>query len=143
MSLNMGYPPPEDERQLLMSGGVDDLLESIEPALGREELVGLQGLARRVRVAEKLVDYILAFAAATRGRGEFAMPVSTRGVQNLYWATQALALCEGRDYAVPDDVQRLAVPVLGHRVMLKRGSGGLEESRAAIRHVVEATPVPL
>ena len=71
------------------------------------------------------------------------MPVSTRGVQNLYWATQALALTEGRDYAVPDDVQRLAVPVLGHRVMLKRGSGGLEESQAAIRHVVEATPVPL
>ena len=143
MSLNMGYPPHEDERQLLMSGGVDGLLESVEPALEGGQLLALQRLARQVRVAEKLVDYILALAAATRGQGEFAMPVSTRGVQNLYWATQALALTEGRDYAVPDDVQRLAVPVLGHRVMLKRGSGGLEESQAAIRHVVEATPVPL
>ncbi len=143
MSLNMGYPPHEDERQLLMSGGVDGLLEDVQPALRGEELRGLQAAARRVRVAEKLVDYILALAAATRGAGEFAMPVSTRGVQNLYWATQALALCEGRDYAVPDDVKRLAVPVLGHRVMLKRGSGGLDESRSAIRHVVETTPVPL
>lgn len=126
-----------------MSGGVDDLLEHIEPALAGDEVPKLQTMARRVRVAEKLVDYILALAAATREASEFAMPISTRGVQSLYWATQSLALCEGRDYAVPDDVQRLAVPVLGHRVMLKRGSGGLEETRGAIRQVVSAIPVPL
>ena len=84
-----------------------------------------------------------ALAEATRSSNEFAMPVSTRGVQNLYWAAQALALCEGRDYAVPDDVQRLAVPVLGHRVMLRRGSGGLAETQGAVRHLLATTPVPL
>jgi MoxR-like ATPase len=144
ISLNMGYPPREDERQLLMSGGVAGILEHIAPAIQGEQLRVLQKMTRQVRVAEKLVDYILALAEATRTSPDFAMPVSTRGVQNLYWASQALAFCEGRDYAVPDDFQHLAVPVLGHRVMLARaGNVGLEETRAAIRRVVDATPVPV
>ncbi len=143
MSLQMGYPPREDERQLLMSGGVDDLVDRVEPVLAAADLPGLQARAKEVRVTEKLVDYVLELAEATRTSSEFSLPVSTRGVQGLYRATQALALCEGRDYAVPDDVQRLAVPVLGHRVMLKRGSGGMEESREAIRRILASTPVPL
>ena len=111
--------------------------------LAAEDLPGLQARAKQVRVTEKLVDYILEIAETTRKSNDFALPVSTRGVQSLYRGTQALALCEGREYAVPDDVQRLAVPVLGHRVLLKRGSGGMEESRDAIRRILASTPVPL
>ncbi len=143
MSLNMGYPPREDERLLLMSGGVDDLVDAVEPVLRADDLPGLQTRAKQIQVTEKLVDYILELAEATRSSSEFALPVSTRGVQYLYRAAQALALCEGREYAVPDDVQRLAVPVLGHRVMLKRGAGGMEESREAIRRILTSTPVPV
>ncbi len=143
MSLEMGYPPREDERQLLMSGGVDHLVDTLEPVLSGDDLLELQGRAKQVQVTEKLVDYILTLAETTRQSNEFSLPVSTRGVQGLYRASQALALCEGRDYAVPDDVQRLAVPVLGHRVMLKRGAGGIEESRAAIRRILASTPVPV
>ena len=94
-------------------------------------------------MAEKLVDYMLDLAAATRRSSEFTLPVSTRGMENLYRAAQALAFCEGRDYAVPDDVQRLAVPVLGHRVVLKRGSGALEETQDAIRRILASIAVPL
>ncbi len=143
MSLQMGYPQREDERQLLISGGVDDLIDTVEPALDAEDLPVLQARAKQIRVTEKLVDYILELAEATRKSNEFSLPVSTRGVQSLYRATQALALCEGRDYALPDDVQRLAVPVLGHRVMLRRGSGGMGEAREAIRRILASTPVPL
>jgi len=143
MSLNMGYPGHSEERELLLSGGVRELLEALRPVLHGEDLLELQARAREVQVAEKLVDYVLALAEATRESKEFALPVSTRGAESLYRATQALALTEGRDYAVPDDVQRLAVPILGHRVMLRRGSGGLEETQAAIRRVLAATPVPL
>ena len=143
MSLSMGYPPREDERDLLMSGGVDDLVDTIEPVLRHDDLASLQGRAKQIQVTEKLVDYMLSLAEATRESSDFALPVSTRGVQGLYRATQALALCEGRGYALPDDVQRLALPVLGHRVMLKRGSGGMEESRDAIRRILTSTPVPI
>jgi MoxR-like ATPase len=94
-------------------------------------------------VAEKLADYMLSIAETTRRSGEFLLGVSTRGAQSLYRAVQALALAEGRDYAVPDDVQRLAVPVLSHRVALKRGGVDLESTRRAIERVIAATPVPI
>jgi MoxR-like ATPase len=143
MSLSLGYPPRSDEKDLLLSGGVENLLEELEPALSREGLLDLQERATRIRVADKLADYILSLAEATRHGGDFLLGVSTRGAQSLYRATQALALCEGRSYAVPDDVQRLAPSVLSHRVVLKRGIADLESSRAAISRVVAATPVPV
>jgi MoxR-like ATPase len=143
MSLSIGYPPRADERELLLSGGVEDILEELKPVLTRETLLSLQERVGRVRVADKLADYILSLAEATRHSGEFLLGVSTRGAQSLFRATQALALCEGRGYAIPDDVQRLAAPVLGHRVVLKRGAGDLDGARRAIERVVASTPVPL
>ncbi len=64
-------------------------------------------------------------------------------LQSLFRATQALALCEGRAYAIPDDVQRLAAPVLAHRVVLKRGAATSTARARRIERVVAATPVPL
>lgn len=143
MSLSMGYPPRDAERALLMAGGVDHLVHQVPAALQAGDLLELQAMARSVNVAEKLVDYMLTLAEATRSGAEFGLAVSTRGVQGLYRATQALALCEGRDYALPDDVKRLAVPVLAHRVSLRRGSGQLDEQRAAIERLLTTLPVPV
>ncbi|HXU45947.1 MAG TPA: MoxR family ATPase [Thermoanaerobaculia bacterium] len=143
MSLSLGYPPRADERELLLSGGVEDLLEQLPAVLDRTELLDLQARVQRIRVSERLADYLLALAEATRQDGEFLLGVSTRGLQGLFTAIQALALCEGRAFALPDDVQRLAAPVLAHRVILKRGSSDLEATRRAIERVVAATPVPV
>jgi MoxR-like ATPase len=143
MSLSLGYPPRADERDLLLSGGVEDLLDHLQPVVTRDGLLDLQGRVARVRVADKLADYMLSLAEATRHGGEFLLGISTRGLQSLFRATQALALCEGREYAIPDDVQRLAAPVLAHRIVTKRGSTELGQARKAIERVVAATPVPL
>jgi len=143
MALEMGYPPHEDEKQLLKSGGVESLMEDSRPVLDGAELVELQARVRQIHMADKLVDYIMALVTATRTRGDFALPVSTRGAQGLYRATQDLALVEGRDYGIPDDVQRLVLPVFAHRVLVERGGGGLEEGRAAMAKVLSATAVPI
>ncbi|MEM6795931.1 MAG: MoxR family ATPase, partial [Acidobacteriota bacterium] len=144
MSLSMGYPPREDEKRLLLSGGVEGLMQTAAAAITPEDLAALQAAVRGVSVSEKLADYMIELAEATRrGSGEFSLGVSTRGLQGLFRATQALALCEGRDYAVPDDVQRLAVPTLAHRISLRRGGVHLEEQREAVRRVLSAVPVPL
>jgi MoxR-like ATPase len=143
MSLSLGYPPRGDERELLLSGGVEDLLQHLQPVVTQPELLALQERVQQVRVAEKLADYMLTIAETTRRGGEFLLGVSTRGAQSLYRAVQALALVEGRGYAVPDDVQRLAVPVLAHRVVLKRGGVDLGGTRKAVERVIAATPVPL
>jgi MoxR-like ATPase len=143
MSLSLGYPPRADEKDLLLSGGVENLLEELQPALSREGLLALQEQVGRVHVADKLAEYILTLAEATRHGGDFILGVSTRGAQSLFRSTQALALCEGRGYAIPDDVQRLAASVLSHRVVLKRGVADLDSARKAIERVVAATPVPV
>jgi MoxR-like ATPase len=143
MSLAIGYPPRQEERALLLSGGVEGVLEGLQPVLGREQLVALQQRVREVKVAEKMADHMLAIAEATRKASDFLLGVSTRGAQDLYRASQALALVEGRPYVVPDDVQRLAPSVLAHRVVLKRGAGDLDAARHAVRRVVDAVPVPV
>ena len=117
MPLGLGYPPRQQERELLTSGGVEHLLDELSPVLDQEELLALQQKSRKITVTEKLADYMVSLAEVTRQDGELMLGVSTRGVQGLYRAAQALALSEGRDYAVPDDVQRLASPVLSHRVV--------------------------
>jgi MoxR-like ATPase len=142
MSLQIGYPPAADERELLLSGGVEEILETLGAVLTRQEVLELQEEASRVTVSPKLADYILALAEATRSGGEFLIGVSTRGAQSLYRAAQALALSEGRRFVIPDDIQRLAVSVLAHRVML-RHAGGMEAARGAIERVVAGLPVPI
>ena len=143
MSLSLGYPPRADEKDLLLSGGVENILDHLQPVLAGEDLLEIQERVAKVRVADKLAEYILSLAEATRHGGEFLLGVSTRGAQALFRATQALALCEGRSYAIPDDVQRLAAPVLGHRIVLKRGTTDLDQARKAIERVVAGIPVPL
>jgi len=143
MSLRLGYPPRQQERELLTSGGVEHLLDDLTPVLEQEELLALQQKSRKITVTEKLADYMVSLAEATRQDGELMLGVSTRGVQGLYRAVQALALSEGRDYAVPDDVQRLASPVLSHRVVLRRGGGDLDAARRVIERIVRSVPVPV
>ena len=143
MSLSLGYPPRADERALLLSGGTERAMEHLVTVLSRDDLLSLQEQARQVLVVDKLADYILNLADATRASGEFLLGVSTRGTQGLYRAAQALALTEGRSFVVPDDVQRLAAPVLAHRVVLKRGTTDLATTRQAIERLVASMPVPL
>ena len=143
MSLRLGYPPRAQERELLISGGVERVLAELEPVVSCEDVLQLQARAEEVLVAEKLTDYILSLAESTRESALFALGVSTRGVQNLYRSAQAMALCEGRSFATPDDVQRVATPVLAHRVLLKNGGGGLEAARHAVAKVVDSVPIPV
>jgi MoxR-like ATPase len=116
MRIRVGYPDPASEREILRSGASP--LESLRPVLTAEEVLEWQERAQQVRVDDALVDYMMALVAKTRSREAFALGVSPRGAQALYRATQALALLEGRDYALPDDVKRLAVPVFAHRVVV-------------------------
>jgi MoxR-like ATPase len=143
MHLRLGYPPREMERALLVSGGVQAELERLEPVLSGDEIRELQRRATLVRVAERLADYVLALAERTRRGEQFQLGVSTRAALGLCRTAQALALAEGRDFVVPDDIQRLAVPVLAHRVLLRRGASTLDAARQALAQLIAETPVPL
>ena len=81
---------------------------------------------------------------ATRRHPEVTLGASTRAGLALYRATQALALVDGRDYAIPDDVKRLAPAVLTHRILTRgfRQSSRDDTAAAVMREIVETTPVP-
>jgi MoxR-like ATPase len=143
MHLRLGYPSRDLERELLLSGGVEGELERLAVAVSGDEIRALQKRVLTVRVADRIADYVLGLAERTRGGDEFQLGVSTRGALGLQRAAQALALVEGRDFVVPDDIQRLAVPVLAHRVVLRRGASGLEASRRAVERLVASVPVPI
>ena len=132
---------PEHRRPLLLGGGVEGTLKNLTPVLSPEEIQELQAKTARVHVAPKLADYMLQIAEGTRSAGDFLLGVSTRGVQGLFRATQALALASGRPFATPDDVQKLVVPVLAHRVVVKR-RGGTSSERTALERLISSLPVP-
>ena len=148
LRISLGYPDREEELALLHRGGVEEELEATVPALEGAVLVDLQARARHVRVAPALLAYELDLVHKTRQHPALVLGVSTRGALALHRACQALAMTEGRDYVIPDDIARLAVPAMAHRVVLAGGETGegwsrSEAERAVIREVLETTPVPL
>ena len=143
MSLRLGYPARAAERELLLSGGVERELEQLAVVVSADEVRDLQQRVQRVRVAEKLADYILALAEATRRNEEFQLGVSTRGALGLYRAAQALDVVRHGEITAFEERQRLAPAVLAHRVVLRRGATGLEAARRAVEVVVHGTPLPI
>jgi MoxR-like ATPase len=145
MRLSLGYPGEVEEKALLRRGGTERELLTLPPVLDRTQVFELQDAVENVKVADKLLDYLHAIVQATRKSGDLRLPVSTRGAQAAYRATQARALVHGRDYAIPDDVQAIAEPVLAHRILSLSsdgfGAGGRE--REVIKRVLAQVPVPV
>jgi len=145
LKLTLGYPAVAEEKALLRRGGTERDLTALRPVLERERVLELQDATEGIRVADRLLDYLHALVSATRGSGELRLPVSTRGAQALYRATQAYALVQGRDYATPDDAQAVAPAVLAHRILSTSsdgfGAGGRE--REMIKRVLAQVPVPV
>ncbi len=144
LRIAIGYPSREDELQVLASHRDGEPVDHLEPVLTCQQIISLQGSVREVGVDDSIRHYLLDIVEATRMSDELHVGASTRGGLCLYRASQALAFVEGRDFVVPDDVKRLAVPVLAHRVITKGYMHGnhRESSEAIIERIVDDIPVP-
>jgi MoxR-like ATPase len=136
MRLRVGYPDPISERQILRNS--DSTLPQAAPSgLTGEDVMALQDAVHRVAVDDALVDYMLAIVERTRNHESLALGVSPRGSQALCRAVQALALLEGRDYAIPDDVKRLATPLFAHRVVINTRTTLVQRRADAGERIIE------
>jgi MoxR-like ATPase len=146
MRIRIGYPEAGAEREIVRRGGASSA-ESMRSVLSGDELVALQDAVARVNVDDALVDYMLAVVERTRTHESLAMGVSPRGSQALYRATQALAAVEGRDYATPDDVKRLVLPVFAHRVVVNSrvalAPRSAEAAERVLNEILTLVDVPL
>lgn len=144
MRISLGYPDREDELQVLASHRAGEPVDTLSPVVTGPQVVELQESARQVTVDPAIQEYLLDIVQATRDSDDLMFGVSTRGSLSLFRACQALALVEGREYCIPDDVKRLAVPVIAHRVIRRTLSPGAQRdaTEALIQQIVDDTPSP-
>ncbi len=116
MRIEIGYPEPDAERELLKGGDRRKVLELLEPVADLEALVGLQTLVDEVKVSDPLIEYIQRLVSFSRRGGDFAFGLSPRGSLALLHSAKAWALLHDRSHVVPEDVQAVLPSVVEHRV---------------------------
>ena len=118
LRLRMGYPDETGEVEVLRRFEGRSPLDDIEPVVSADELVALSVRLPSVHVEDSVARYAVQLCRATREHSAFDLGASPRGSLALFEASRAFAALDGRDYVRPDDVKRLARPVLGHRLLL-------------------------
>jgi MoxR-like ATPase len=136
MRLRIGYPDAASERQILRNSE-RELPAAGSSGLQADDILRLQDLVHQVAVEDSLVDYMLSIVEKTRNHESLALGVSPRGSQALFRAVQALALLEGREYAIPDDVKRLATPLFAHRVVINTRTTLVQRRADAGERIIE------
>ena len=115
--ISLGYPLPAAEREMLDTHGSSSPLDQLKPVARASDVQELVIAVRKVLVSDQVKDYIINLANATRTSPELRLGASPRATLHLLRACRAWAALDGRDYVIPDDVQRLARPVLAHRLL--------------------------
>lgn len=144
--ISMGYPKPEEEREMLRNLGDEIPFQSVRAVTNAEELVQAQQQVADVYVSDAVADYMVALSDKTRSHPQLAMGASPRATRGLYRAAKVWAAMEGRDYVTPDDVKLLAHPVLEHRLVLKSSARFSGVTTASVIDDIldntEASPAP-
>lgn len=143
VKVSMGYPDKAEGLLILKRFKDQQPLESIEKQVTRDEILWARRSYSSVYVCDDILAYIMDIVDATRDHPDLALGVSPRGSQALLKAAQAYAVIEGRSYVSPDDIKRLAKPVLAHRVMLRSTIRAKEgQADKIIGQILEQIRVP-
>jgi MoxR-like ATPase len=141
MRIQIGYPEPAAERELL--GGVDrrELLDSLQPCLTLPELQQLQEQAGQVHVSDALLDYCQSLLEFSRTSSRFHHGLSPRAGLALLRNARAWALLEGRSHVLPEDIQEILPATVGHRLH-STSDTGVDEGEQLAQHLLESVPIP-
>jgi MoxR-like ATPase len=147
LRIRMGYPEADAEKEILRRRKDRPSIDHMEPVLGSQDILEAQGAVGGIRVDESLLDYIMAIVEATRRTEFLLIGVSPRGSLALHRAAQALAYYEGRSYCIPDDIKRMVLPVLAHRVVVSSKYSSpqhrSEEAETILAEILRGVEVPL
>ena len=119
MKLSLGYPDHDAEKTVLSNYGAASPVDTLSAICTRADIGEASDLVTKITVSEPIKDYIINIADATRKSDRLRLGVSPRATLALMKASQAFAGILGRDYVLPDDVKRVAVPVLSHRIITR------------------------
>jgi MoxR-like ATPase len=147
LRLHMGYPSIEEEKNILRDRASGDPLRNVEPVMTQSDVREMQAMVTRVRVDDVLIDYLLQISDLTRKADSIELGISPRGTLALFRSAQAMALIEGRDYCIADDIKRLVVPCFAHRMIVNSRVNALRqrtrEAEQVLRDILQNVVVPL
>jgi MoxR-like ATPase len=137
--VSLGYPTAKQESEMLMDHAESDRVLDLEPVADVAGILAAQTAASAVHGSEALRRYVVAISDATRADPRVELGASPRAGLMLFRAAKAYAALDGRDHALPDDVQKLAGAVLTHRLLLAPGTGA-DERAVVVRDALERVP---
>lgn len=140
MRLSIGYPDRASELRMLDKMPHD---LAVTPVMSLDELNEMRSFVGRIAVSEQVKAYILMIVSATRTRQEIKLGCSPRASIALYKASQAFAFMNNRSFVTPDDVKKLAAPVLSHRIILASGQNAFLNADQIIANIIADTVVPV
>lgn len=150
MRIHIGYPEEHVEKEILKTRTTQRPVESLEAVVTAEQWFQLQSDVDRVQMDDALLDYMYSIIQETRNAKLLSVGVSTRGALLFHRAVRAYALVQQRSFVLPDDIKKLAVPCLAHRVstLNQMGSGGWTPEQPAdsehiIAELLNQIPVPV
>lgn len=142
MRISMDAPTKAEERAILERFRDSEPLEELSSVCSREEVRSLQAMSRKVFVHPAMMEYMVDLAQASREQRSVDLGISPRGTLALLRAVQAYALVDGREYAVPEDVKAVAVPVLAHRLSVSGMAGSTASQIQAVQTLLHGVEVP-
>ncbi|GAA1930611.1 AAA family ATPase [Nocardioides hwasunensis] len=143
MRTSVGHPDAESTEALLAESRVRDRAAGLGPVIGADEITRMSQLADLVHVDRAIIGYVRRLAEASREVPDVRIGLSTRGALAWIRASKAWALSEGRGHVVPEDIATLALPVLGHRLLMASGAAfGGATSDHVIDDLLVQVPVP-
>jgi MoxR-like ATPase len=119
MKIDLGYPLLLDEMTILSNQQFEHPINSLKPVTSPKQILAACDEVKYVHVSKSVEKYIVLLVRATRHHESVYLGASPRGSIGLYKAGQALAAIQGRDYVLPDDIKKIAIPVLSHRIVIK------------------------
>lgn len=145
IQLGVGYPSNQEEVKILTRNLKESPLDDLQNVVSVQDIIGVQKAVTSVHIEPKITDYIVRIISATRNLpGDIKLGASPRASLALMRTSRALAFLDKRDYVIPDDVKKLALPVLRHRVMLQPRSivRGLTPNDI-VKHILKQVTVPV
>jgi MoxR-like ATPase len=143
MQFTLGYVPPEEEVAILTAQEHNHPIDELKPVVTLAEVMGLKRAVEKIRISEELKRYIVDIVAATRTAGGVQLGASPRASIALMKTAQAIALFDGLDFVGPEQIQKLAVPVVAHRLVLEPQArfSGLT-TRSVVGDILKKVRVP-
>jgi MoxR-like ATPase len=143
VKIRMGYPTTREAVQILKRFQREQPLDAVVPAAEAEEIAALQQACLQVFVHDDILEYVVQLVEQSREHPDVALGISPRGSQALLKAAQVYAAMQGRSFVVPEDVKRMCIPVLAHRLIIKNQLLNRDAEAARIlQSLLDRIPAP-